>query len=312
MAKNWTVAEVAAAINENGIMNENTLDFGRRFPVTTNLVGAALTGDKNAVLQMLTALPEYVTMSKLEKAFKTAIEEGTPIGPVAGDEDEDTDVEAEDEGAEDEAPAEKPAKKAAAKKETAASDDDDDLESKTGKELLEIGKELGIPVKAMKGKAMAIESIRKARAEQGGAMNPPTAADDSEEAEAADYSQLSAKELYKLCKERGIEAEQKKPAKYYIDLLEEADSEEDSEEETVVDYSKMTAKELYGLCKERKIKAEQKKPAKYYIELLEAADENGEESGEEEWSEEEAEEEKPAAKPTKKAGKKSEEEEWDI
>ena len=286
MAKNWTVAEVAAVINENGIMNENTLDFGRRFPVTTNLVGAALTGDKNAVLQMLTALPEYVTMSKLEKAFKTAIEEGTPIGPVAGDEDEDTD--AEDAG------------------------DDDDLESKTGKELLEIGKELGIPVKAMKGKAMAIESIRKARAEQGGAMNPPAAADDSEEAEEADYSQLSAKELYKLCKERGIEAEQKKPAKYYIDLLEEADSEEDSEEETVVDYSKMTAKELYGLCKERKIKAEQKKPAKYYIELLEAADEDGEESGEEEWSEEEAEEEKPAAKPAKKAGKKSEEEEWDI
>lgn len=290
MAKNWTVAEVAAAINENGIMNENTLDFGRRFPVTTNLVGAALTGDKNAVLQILTALPEYVTMSKLEKAFKTAIEEGTPIGPVAGDEDEDADVETEDEGAEEEAeaPAEKPAKKAAAKKEAAASDDDD-LESKTGKELLEIGKELGIPVKAMKGKAMAIESIRKAIAEQGGAMNPPAAADDSEEAEEADYSQLSAKELYKLCKERGIEAEQKKPAKYYIDLLEEADSEEDSEEETVVDYSKMTAKELYGLCKERKIKAEQKKPAKYYIELLEAADEDGEESGEE-----------------------SEEEEWDI
>lgn len=311
MAKNWTVAEVAAVINENGIMNENTLDFGRRFPVTTNLVGAALTGDKNAVLQMLTALPEYVTMSKLEKAFKTAIEEGTPIGPVAGDDDEDTDVENEDEGTEEEAPAEKPVKKAAAKKEAAASDDDD-LESKTGKELLEIGKELGIPVKAMKGKAMAIESIRKARAEQGGTMNPPVAEDDSEEAEAADYSQLSAKELYKLCKERGIEAEQKKPAKYYIDLLEEADSEEDGEEETVVDYSKMTAKELYGLCKERKIKAEQKKPAKYYIELLEAADEDGEESGEEEWSEEEAEEEKPAAKPAKKAAKKSEEEEWDI
>ena len=30
--------------------------------------------------------------------------------------------------------------------------------------------------------------------------------------------------LYKLCKEREIEAEKKKPAKYYINLLEEYDN----------------------------------------------------------------------------------------
>lgn len=311
MAKNWTVAEVATTINENGTMNENVLDFGRRFPVTTNLVVAAMAGDKNAVIQMLTALPEYVTMSKLEKAFKTAIEEGTPIGPVASD--EDTDAEDENEDVADEAPAEKPAKKAnkPAAKET-ASDADDDLESKTGKELLEIGKELGIPVKAMKGKAMAIESIRKARAEQGGAMNAPES-DDSED-EGTDYSKMTAKELYKLCKERGIDAEQKKPAKYYIEMLEEADSEDDTEEENTVDYSKMTAKELYGLCKERKIKAEQKKPAKYYIELLEAADEGDDEEAEDEWSEDDSAEDEKPVKPAKggKPAKKSEEEEWDI
>lgn len=308
MAKNWTVAEVATSINENGTMNENTLDFGRRFPVTTNLVVAALTGDKNAVLQLLIALPEYVTMSKLEKNFKTAIEEGTPIGPVSSDEDTDSE---EDEETEDEAPAPKTAKKVAGKKETvAASTDDDDLESKTGKELLEIGKELGIPVKAMKGKTMAIESIRKARAEQGVMPTPVEDNDDT------DYSTMSAKDLYKLCKERGIEAEQKKPTKYYVELLEAADNaDNDTEEETAVDYSKMTAKELYSLCKERKIAAEQKKPAKYYIELLESAD--GDEESEE-WSEDEEQEEEKPAKPAKnaakpaKSAKKSDEEEWDI
>lgn len=46
--------------------------------------------------------------------------------------------------------------------------------------------------------------------------------------ETIDYSEMSAKELYQLCKERDIEAVPKKPAKYYIGLLEEYDqSEED-------------------------------------------------------------------------------------
>lgn len=42
-----------------------------------------------------------------------------------------------------------------------------------------------------------------------------------------DYSDMSPKELYKLCKEREIEAEIRKPAKYYINLLEEYDKAQD-------------------------------------------------------------------------------------
>lgn len=42
-----------------------------------------------------------------------------------------------------------------------------------------------------------------------------------------DYSEMSAKELYKLCKERKIEVEPKKNAKYYINLLEEYDEAQD-------------------------------------------------------------------------------------
>lgn len=38
-----------------------------------------------------------------------------------------------------------------------------------------------------------------------------------------DYEEMTAKELFKLCKERGIEAKPKKPEKYYINLLEEYD-----------------------------------------------------------------------------------------
>lgn len=63
---------------------------------------------------------------------------------------------------------------------------------------------------------------------------------DEEEESENDYSSMTPLKLYKLCKEREIEAEKKKPAKYYINLLEEYDNaqeewgeeeDEDSEEE---------------------------------------------------------------------------------
>ena len=50
--------------------------------------------------------------------------------------------------------------------------------------------------------------------------------DKDEEAE-NDYSEMSPKELYNLCKERDIEAMPKKNAKYYINLLEEWDKAQD-------------------------------------------------------------------------------------
>ena len=58
-------------------------------------------------------------------------------------------------------------------------------------------------------------------------------ADDDDE---VDYSEMSAKELYKLCKERDIDAQPKKKASYYIELLEadvnaKKDDWDDEEEE---------------------------------------------------------------------------------
>lgn len=49
------------------------------------------------------------------------------------------------------------------------------------------------------------------------------AVDDEEDDDEIDYSEMTAKELYKLCKERDIEVAPKKPAKYYINQLEEYD-----------------------------------------------------------------------------------------
>lgn len=49
--------------------------------------------------------------------------------------------------------------------------------------------------------------------------------DDGNEEGVDDYSSMKAMDLFKLCKERGIEAEPKHHTKYYINLLEKADSE---------------------------------------------------------------------------------------
>lgn len=55
--------------------------------------------------------------------------------------------------------------------------------------------------------------------------------DDEEEDNVRDYSDMNAVELFKLCKERGIDALKRKPEKYYIRLLEEDDSAHDDWDE---------------------------------------------------------------------------------
>ena len=103
---------------------------------------------------------------------------------------------------------------------------------------------------------------------------------------------MTTKELYNLCDERGIEAEPKMKASYYIELLEEDDEENGSsgdwneDDEDTVDYSELSKKELNNICKNRGIEALPKKTEKYYINLLEEDD-----KAHEDWEDEDEEEE---------------------
>lgn len=75
----------------------------------------------------------------------------------------------------------------------------------------------------------------KPAAKVGGSSKPEPASDvdgdddfdddGDNEVAADDYSSMKAMDLFKLCKERGIEAEPKHRTKYYIELLKKADSE---------------------------------------------------------------------------------------
>lgn len=129
--------------------------------------------------------------------------------------------------------AEKPAKKEktekvekAAQKPAAEDAGGADLESKTTKELYQMCVDAGIQVpKYGKNKAFYIEALTAGNAED-------TTAEAEDEGEAEDkYAGKSAKELFELCKKRGIKAAPKKKAEVYIGLLEKADEEAAAEEE---------------------------------------------------------------------------------
>lgn len=133
-----------------------------------------------------------------------------------------------------------------------------------------------IPREKLKNKNDIINALMKAQAGE------------SEDASEG-YEGKKPQELAKICKERGIEYEIKKPASYYIELLEADDAASEEEEES--EYSGMKPQELAKLCKERGIEYKIKQPKEYYIELLEAADEEssdewGEDSedDEEDWT----------------------------
>lgn len=145
MAKNWKVGEAVRAIQAGN--KEDIMDIGRRFPLFANLAAQV----NEAGVAMLDCVPEYCTARKIESVLKGDVQE-------SGD--------AEDEAAEDEAPAKKPekeekkapVKKAAAKKEESG----DDLESKSAKELFDMCKEAGLKVKPKQDKSVYIEALKAA------------------------------------------------------------------------------------------------------------------------------------------------------
>ncbi len=289
MAKNWTLAEIANSVKENNM--EDMLDFGKRFPITSNLISTALSGNEDN-LEVLFNTLNFVTAGKIEKTLKIQIENGT-FGERAEDSSVDEDVSEEDEANEEEV--EETSKKDKSKTDKAKEDGEvKDFDSMSSKELWDFMASKKVPIKE-RGKN--VKEYREICKKMFGGDSAATTADK----ESSEYDGKSAKELYGMCKEAGLEPEQKKPASYYIELL-ESQKEDEADDK---DYTKMSAKELYVLCKEKGLKPEQKKPVKYYIELLEDEDED------DGWGDDEDDEdEKP--KPNSKSKKKDEDEGWEI
>lgn len=161
MAVNWTMAAALNAVKEN--KKEAIIDLGKRFPLT--LKALIECGDNSGAATIIGALPDHITVRKIESVLKDGVQEVT-------DEDDVEDTEQEDDSAKKSAAARK-AKRAAKK---------------------------------------AKESKENDEQQQ-------------------DYSEMSARELFDLCKKRGIAVKPKQSEEAYIKLLKKADAAEEESEE---------------------------------------------------------------------------------
>ncbi len=223
MAKNYSIAEAVRVIAENGD-NEALMDLGKRYPLLTQKIARVAVKAGEDFVDLMNFFPEYISANKINSSIKKSLEAA-----------DDADVEEDDADDAEEKPVKKAAKKAPAKKAAKADDEDEDDVEEAGsydydsmnnakmyKLLGELGKRKDCKEKyGDLSKASMLKYLKK----YGPKSDASGEADEEEEAEESgdSYEGKSAVELYKLCKQRKIKAEQKKPAKYYIGLLKKAD-----------------------------------------------------------------------------------------
>ena len=232
MAKNWSAYEAAKELY--GTNKENIEEIGSRYPLFARTVAMA---NNPFVLDLLSAIPK-VTARVVETGLKA-------------NQEDIVDAEAEEVETED-TQEEKPAKKASAKKVKAEPEEEEssDYESMSAKDLYALCCKRGISsmCKSRKKDALIellekldngeIEPAKKkatAKAEPKKATKPakkeePEEAEDEEwddenEEESDPYAGKPAKELYKMCVDRGIKTQPKQKPEKYAELLKKADAE---------------------------------------------------------------------------------------
>lgn len=289
MAKNYTMTEVAN-IFAAGTDSESMADIGKRYPLLAIKMTALVAKAPKETVDIFGYMPDYLSANKVNKAIKDGGED------VSEAEDDETEVPAEK-------PAKKPVAKEKAKSAPKAKAEGTDYDSMNNKQMYDLLGELG-ERKACKAefgdlsKASMTAYLKKHHGDGATAE-----AEDEAEEETGKYDGKKAPELYALCKKRGIKAEPKKAAKYYIGLLEKADkAEAEAEDEDEAD-------DDWGDDAEE-----------------EESEAEAEEDDDDEWKEPEEKPKKKAGRPkkaapkpvAKKAAKKAEEEseddddDWDI
>lgn len=209
MATNWSAYEAAKEIM--GSNKENIAEIGSRFPLFTRTVSMA---NSEYVLDLLKAIPK-VTARVIETGLKD-------INDVEAEAEE-----AVEETQEKETKAKKEAKaagKTKAKKEEEDEADEDDYENMTSKALYKLCCDRGISSQCKKRDKASLIAVLKAN---DGVASEDEADDwDDEEEETDPYAGKTAKELFKMCSDRGIKTKPKQSADAYVKLLKKADEAE--------------------------------------------------------------------------------------
>lgn len=231
MAKNWSAYEAAKELY--GTNKENIEEIGSRYPLFARTV--AMTNNPY-LLDLLSAIPK-VTARVVETGLKASQDEDIVDAEV-----EDV-TEAQEEKSE--------TKKASAKKVKEEPDESgEDYESMSAKDLYALCCKRGISsmCKSRKKEALIellekldngeIEPAKKKataktepkKATKSAKKEEPEEAEDDDwgdedEEESDPYAGKSAKELYKMCVDRGIKTQPKQKPEKYAELLKKADAE---------------------------------------------------------------------------------------
>lgn len=217
MAVNWNAYEAAKELYGNNV--DNIQDIGSRFPLFSRAVMAI--NDEN-LLDILGAIPK-VTARVVETGLKT-LADGSEPG---------TEAEEEEKKPEKKAPAKKTAKKEEEPEEDEDDEEETDYESMTAKALYALCCKRGLSGKCKeRNKAYLIKVLKDA---DGGATEESDDEDDWDEEEDTPkdpYKGKGAKELFQMCKDRGIKTKPKMKAAEYVKLLKKADEAEAEEEES--------------------------------------------------------------------------------
>ena len=221
MAKNWMAYEAAEAIMGNNV--EEIAEVGSRYPLFTRTVAMA---NSDYVLDLLKALPK-VTARVIETGLKD-------IDDVETETEEVTEAVEEEQEKETKAPKKeaKTAGKTKQKKEAEEEDtEENDYENMTSKALYKLCCDRGISSQCKKRDKASLIAVLKANDE--GATGEDEADDwaEEDEEETDPYAGKSAKELFKMCSDRGIKTKPKQSADAYVKLLKKADEAEDETED---------------------------------------------------------------------------------
>ena len=222
MATNWTAYEAAKELMGNN--KETIAEIGSRFPLFTRTVSMA---NNEYLLDILKAVSPKVTARIVE----------TGLANIEQDDEEE-------EVTEKPVKAAKATEKKAAKKEAEPEEDEEDEEDEeeeevgdyegmTSKALYKLCCDRGISSQCKKRDKASLIAVLKAN---DGAAGTEDDADDWEDEEEEEenkdpYAGKSARELFKMCTDRGIKTKSKQSADVYAKLLKKADAAAEEEED---------------------------------------------------------------------------------
>lgn len=210
MAKNWMAYEAAEAIMGNNV--EEIAEVGSRYPLLTRTVSMV---NSEYVLDLLKAIPKVTA-----RVVETGLKDIDDVETEADEAVEETKEKAKAPKKEAKA-TQKPKSKKAAEEEDEA--DEDDYENMTSKALYKLCCDRGISSQCKKRDKASLIAVLKAN---DGTANEDEDDWDDEEEETDPYAGKSARELFKMCSDRGIKTKPKQSADAYVKLLKKADETE--------------------------------------------------------------------------------------